>query len=580
MFFDTIAEIFTVREYRHPWQWAEDNVWVDKTSAFPGRYRSSTAPWTKELMEVFADNEVREVSVMCSAQSGKTQALMVLLAWAIAEDPGPAMWVLAAQDEAEDFMQTRLLPTLMECPSIRRMMPRERSGKRKGTIDFASMPLMVRGAGSPSKLQSVPIRWLILDEVRNYPAGALELVKKRVRAQWNSKIVQISTPDRENDAVHQAFLDGDQRKFLWKCVRCSEPWSPKWEDFEWEESDRTRTPEGKWLFEPLAETIRLKCPSCGHGHTDDPVTRRQLVESGEWSAQNAIAPRHKVSFTWSSIVPPWVRWRDIVEEFLISKKQLDYGNPIPMQTWKAETMGEPWVDSLKEKMVDFLTAMQGSDYELKQTTGGRVFLTADVQMVGVWFVVREWFIGGDSRLIDFGQVNEIDDLATIAERYNVNGSDVLIDSGFNTQAVYAAVIKHGGRWKATKGHDSTGYMVNNVRQPFMWSRVDAMVGRGEKKHLMLIVFSNPLLKDALAHLMSGAGPKWEFSRKAGDLYLAQVTAERREERTDGRGAVSYVWRRIRKDNHLFDCEVLQLLAALATKTLGSSAVTVDEGAKE
>jgi len=114
----------------------------------------------------------------------------------------------------------------------------------------------------------------------------------------------------------------------------------------------------------------------------------------------------------------------------------------------------------------------------------------------------------------------------------------------------------------------------------MWSRVDAMVGRGEKKTLMLIVFSNPLLKDALAHLMSGSGPKWEFARQAGDLYLAQITAERREERVDARGAVSYVWRRVRKDNHLFDCEVLQLLAALATKILGSSSVTVDEEPKE
>jgi phage terminase large subunit GpA-like protein len=568
-FFETVSEIFAVKEYRHPWQWAEENVWVDKTSAFPGRFRASTAPWTKQLMEVFADNEVREVSVMCSAQSGKTQALMVLLAWAISEDPGPAMWVLAAQDEAEDFMQTRLLPTLMNCPSIRRMMPKERSGKRKGTIDFATMPLMVRGAGSPSKLQSVPVRWLILDEVRNYPAGALELVKKRVRAQWNSKIVQISTPGMEKDAVHQSFIEGDQRVLKWRCVSCKELWRPVWENLEWEESEKTKTEDGKWLFEPLAETIRLVCPSCGHRHTDDPVTRRTLVDSGTWEAMNSIAPRHKVSFTWSSIVPQWVRWRDIVEEFLQAKKQLDYGNPIPMQTWKAETMGEPWFDSLKEDMADFENSLKPSDYELKQTMGGRVFLTADVQQVGVWFVVREWFQGGASRLVDFGQVGSIDDLVEIAERYGVSPKDVLVDSGYTTQAVYSAVIKHGGQWKATKGHDSTGYIVNGLRQPFMVSKVDAMVGRGVRKSLMLIVFSNPLLKDSLAHLMSGNGPAWEFSRKAGNVYLAQITSERREERIDAKGAVTYIWRRIRKDNHLFDCEVLQLVAALATKTLGA-----------
>ena len=144
MFFETISEIATLRDYRHPWQWAEDHIIIDKQSSMPGQFSANTAPWTKEIMEVFADDSIREISIMCSAQSGKTQTMMILLAWAIAEDPGPAMWVLAAQDEAEDFMQTRLLPTLMDCQTIKRMMPKERSGKRKGTIDFAPMTLMVQ----------------------------------------------------------------------------------------------------------------------------------------------------------------------------------------------------------------------------------------------------------------------------------------------------------------------------------------------------------------------------------------------------------------------------------------------------
>jgi len=86
----------------------------------------------------------------------------------------------------------------------------------------------------------------------------------------------------------------------------------------------------------------------------------------------------------------------------------------------------------------------------------------------------------------------------------------------------------------------------------------------------MLVFSNPMLKDALAHLMSGKGPSWEFSREAGEIYLAQVTSERREERVDAHGRVSHVWKQIRKDNHLFDCEVLQVLAALATNFIGAA----------
>ena len=66
----------------------------------PGKWRSDNSPWVRELMEVFADNRVNTISVMCAAQSSKTQTIMNLLAWAACEDPGPAMWVMAAHDEA------------------------------------------------------------------------------------------------------------------------------------------------------------------------------------------------------------------------------------------------------------------------------------------------------------------------------------------------------------------------------------------------------------------------------------------------------------------------------------------------
>ena len=57
-----------------PWLWAEKNIIVDKTSPFPGKFNSNIAPWTKEPMECFADNRVKDLSIMCSAQSGKRRS--------------------------------------------------------------------------------------------------------------------------------------------------------------------------------------------------------------------------------------------------------------------------------------------------------------------------------------------------------------------------------------------------------------------------------------------------------------------------------------------------------------------------
>jgi Phage terminase large subunit (GpA) len=47
-------------------------------------------------MEAFADESVNEISAMCSAQSAKTLTILCLMAWAIAEDPGPILWVTAS----------------------------------------------------------------------------------------------------------------------------------------------------------------------------------------------------------------------------------------------------------------------------------------------------------------------------------------------------------------------------------------------------------------------------------------------------------------------------------------------------
>jgi phage terminase large subunit GpA-like protein len=118
-------------------------------------------------MEEFADNRVNQITVKCSAQSSKTQTILNLVCWCVSEDPGPAMWVMASKDDAKDFFKDRVSSTFDNCPPVQ-----EQFVEAEGTTyRFVSMPLYFVGAGSPSKLQGKPVRWLFLDEVRNYPPG-------------------------------------------------------------------------------------------------------------------------------------------------------------------------------------------------------------------------------------------------------------------------------------------------------------------------------------------------------------------------------------------------------------------------
>ncbi len=189
---------------RPPWLWCEEHIHVDETSPLPGRWRSDASPWVRAVMEDFANNAVRDIAVQCAAQSAKTQTVMNCACWAIAEDPGPAMWVTATKDELRDFLRDRLTPTFDACRPVKdRLTETTLAG-----FAFDGMPFYAGWSGSKARLQSKPIRWLFCDEVRNYPPGRLEMVLKRTRSFWNSRRFLISTPGTKGDAMDTAFRAG------------------------------------------------------------------------------------------------------------------------------------------------------------------------------------------------------------------------------------------------------------------------------------------------------------------------------------------------------------------------------------
>jgi phage terminase large subunit GpA-like protein len=554
---------------RPPWKWAEDHIVIDKTSPFAGKFRSETAPWTKKLMEVFADNRVNDISVMCSAQSSKTQTIMILLAWAIAEDPAPAMWVMAAQDEAKTFCQTRLMPTFADCKPVADLMPTGRGGVRSLEIDFASMPLVVNGANSPSKLQSKPIRWLFLDEVRNYPDGALEMALKRTRAFWNARRVIISTPDMENDAVHMAFLSGDQQHLYVSCPECKHKFILAWECIKWDDTEFTR-PNGVWAMDHVAETIRCECPKCEHRIYDTPQDRRKLAKSGEWISHNPTAPKNRVSFTWNALIPTWVRWRDLVEEFIDAHKALTWKDHTKLKSFVNESLGQPWSDKLKDIRDWRWVEERKANYQLREHWSGehRRFLTVDVQKDHLWYLCRAWAKGGASRLIDFGRVWNFDELRQVQRDLRVADDDVAIDSGYNASMVYAEVVKSNYQWKAFKGDRAAYYSHGGLRRCWTFSQADPAIGTSEQgrvRPVRLFIWSNHLTKDTLAMHMRGLSAPWDIPEGASQEYLDQITAESREQIVSAKGVVSYEWVRLRKDNHAFDLECMNLICAMVTK---------------
>ena len=228
-----------------------------------------------------------------------------------------------------DFVRDRFAPTLKNCKPASASLVRE----ARLAFTFSTMPLYFVGAGSSSKLQGKPMKRLFLDEVRNYPTGALETVLKRVRAfSATAQVFMISTPDMVDDTMDRAFKNGDQRTYHFPCPKCGHRQQLRLAQLRWTKNEETK-PDGRWNFDRLAQTIRYECEQCGHALKDTPAERKLICRSGSFVRMNPNAPEHHHSYTWSALLPWWVPWRALVEEFLLAREAARHGDINPMKVF-------------------------------------------------------------------------------------------------------------------------------------------------------------------------------------------------------------------------------------------------------
>ena len=278
-------------------------------------------------MDVFTDNRITDIAVRCSGpiqQNPNGPESGVLRH--CRRPPAPALWVMAAKDEVRPVRARPRQTYFRELPPGCR--PSSATPKLPNTTSWGC-PSTSWALVPPSKLQSKPIRWLFLDEVRNYPPGALEMVLKRTRAFWNSRRLIISTPAMKDDAVDRAFKAGDQRIYHVCCPKCGHPQPLNFDQLKWDKSDLTK-PGGKWNFDTLAEDdpLRVRQQGMRPRHSGHPGgTQGAGAGAGTLFAPTPMPPGIGFSFHWNALLPPWVSWRSVVEEFIAARGAARTGRP-------------------------------------------------------------------------------------------------------------------------------------------------------------------------------------------------------------------------------------------------------------
>ncbi len=157
-------------------QWADRFRRVaQKTSAAPGKWRTSAQPVAFGPMMAVSEPDTHTVTVMAATQVLKTELLLNVVFYFIHQDPMPILFIQPTQDAAAAFAKERFNPTVEVMPKLKALIQAPRAGTNENTLthrDFPAGNIDFVGAHSPLDLASRPRPVIVSDEINKFPVSA------------------------------------------------------------------------------------------------------------------------------------------------------------------------------------------------------------------------------------------------------------------------------------------------------------------------------------------------------------------------------------------------------------------------
>jgi len=556
-------------------EWADEYRILNQTyAAESGKWRTSRTPYLKEIMDAFSpSNRCEFVTIMKGAQLGFTEALTNMIGYIVHRAPAPVMMVQPTQNLAKRYSKQRLATMIADMPVLKGLVadPRARdSGNTTTSKAFDGGVMFIAGANSAADLRSVPVRYLLLDEVDAYPydvdneGDPIELAVNRTKTFARRKVLIGSTPTvKDVSRVEREYLKADQRKYHVPCPHCKTMDELIFPNIKWDKDDNNQH---------LPETAYYACPHCA-GVIDE-SSKTEMLAAGQWVAQ---APENNYrdkrrSYHISSLYSPWESWASMVQKFLEAQ-----ADPHLLKTFINTALGECWDEEANRiDMHDLQKSAE--DYSLRVLPMGALLVTCgvDVQDNRLEAVIWAYGKGEESWVIDyqvfFGDPAGDDLWAELDEYLEkelqhtsgsiVNISAVAIDTGgHHTQKVYdySRTRKHR-HVIAIKGQSTRNRPV--IGRPT--NQDISMRGKTIKGGVQLWPVGTDTAKGVLYGrfgIESGAAGSVHFSKDLPDEFYAQITAEKLITRYHKGHPIQEWVKPSHKRNEVLDCTVYALAAA-------------------
>lgn len=577
-----------------PSVWAEQHRYLPPAvTPLPGLFRFAVAPYLREIVDCFSlDSPIHEITFMKGAQiCATTGVLENVIGYCIHHvKSAPVMMVTVDAEMAKIRMDGNITP-MIQMSGLEHLIQsqdernKRKSGKTDKKIEWHGGGFLIPlGAQNANKLRSIPIQFMLRDEIDGWPlivghdGDPIALSADRTNAYESTrKILDISTPTIKGQSkVEVRFALGDQRYYHVCCLRCGFP-----QVLHWRETQRHGEVSGiVWETEGgrlVVDSVRYLCQNCQHPHTNDDKTRLLAPEHGaEWRPTAVPSTPHHRSYHLSGLYSPvgMSTWASCVQRYLEGWDP-ERNTPRDMGKFQAfvnNTLGqtfELWGERIRFEHVSphrrhWYGFGEISNRMALRHCGSPILLltcAVDVHKTNLAVAVFGWCRDRRAVLVDYwrfeGDTEQPDDPGTwlrlrkLIEEQVYTADDgkqysvqlTLIDSGYRTDTVYQFCSDYIAGVYPVKGREA----------PPRHAKVQEFSEYKTPMGLSAYGITVDMYKDrwsaALRRSWDGEGlqPETHFNAPINvtDAQLKELTVETKSERIDDRTGmrIGWEWRR-------------------------------------
>jgi phage terminase large subunit GpA-like protein len=313
-----------------PSEWAEQNVRVPIGNAVPGLIRFDHAPYQREPLDMTANPECQRITLMWSAQVGKTMLALCAQAFKIGQDPQSQIMMQPSQGDLSTWLETKFNPLVESNDQLQDLIAKPRAREGVNNQRMKSYPggfLMFSWSGSPKTMRGRSAPFIVCDETDGYDKSQeghpVSLLWQRAATFGDRrKLLEISTPTIKNASwIEDAYLQGDQRHFYVPCPSCEHRQQLTWSSVIWDEDQ--------------PETAKYTCTGCGVMWSDG--ERIAAIRRGEWRSSAEF--RGHASYHLNELYSCFRKLGDIAQSFIEKKRSGD------LQTFVNVSLAETWEES-------------------------------------------------------------------------------------------------------------------------------------------------------------------------------------------------------------------------------------------